>query len=249
VALPDVVSHEEWLTARKDLLRREKELTRARDALAADRRRLPMVRVEKPYVLTRANGPVELLELFQGRQQLIVQHFMFDPSWDDGCPGCTASVDELSAGQITHLNARRTSFALVSRAPWSKLDDYAKRRGWDLPWYSSEGSTFNYDFNATVDETVTPLDVNFRGREELKQRPNLLWMAESEQPFENPGYSCFLRAGDDIFHTYSVYARGTEDLGGAYAFLDWTALGRQEEWQEPKGRVESAYAALPFFQE
>lgn len=224
MALPPIVSRDEWLRARKDLLDDEKALTRARDDLAVRRRQLPMVRVDTEYVFTGPGGEVPFEALFEGREQLVVQHFMFDPSWDDGCPGCTASVDELSAGTLEHLNARRTSFTLVSRAPWPKLDGYRARRGWDVPWFSSAGSTFNRDFNVTIDEPVSP------------------------QPFETAGYSCFLRVDGEIFHTYSVYARGTEELGGAYAFLDWTALGRQEEWQEPKDRVRDAFPSVPFFQ-
>lgn len=248
MALPPIVSRDEWLRARKALLEDEKALTRARDELAVRRRQLPMVRVEQDYVFTGPDGDLPFAALFDGREQLVVQHFMFDPSWDDGCPGCSASVDELSPGVLKHLNARRTSFALVSRAPWPKLDGYRRRRGWDVPWYSSAGSTFNYDFNVTIDEAVAPLDVNYRSREELERRPNLLWMAQSPQPFETAGYSCFLRADGEIFHTYSVYARGTEELGGAYAFLDWTVLGRQEQWQEPKDRVPDAFPSMPFFQ-
>jgi predicted dithiol-disulfide oxidoreductase (DUF899 family) len=248
VALPEVVSRDAWLTARKDLLQQEKELTRTRDALAVRRRMLPMVRVETPYVFTGPEGPVGFEALFDGREQLVVQHFMFDPSWDEGCPGCTAGVDELSAGILRHLNVRRTSFALVSRAPWPKLEAYRQTRGWDVPWYSAGGTTFNYDFQVTVDESVRPMDVNYLSRPEIEGRSNLLWMTETPQPFEVSGYSCFLRADGEIFHTYSVYGRGTEDLGGTYAFLDWTALGRQEEWQEPKDRVPDAFASVPFFQ-
>lgn len=248
MAFPEVVPRDIWLDARKALLEDEKALTHARDELAVKRRMLPMVRVETRYLFTGPDGPVDLEQLFDGREQLVVQHFMFDPSWEEGCPGCTAGVDELSAGILEHLYARRTSFALVSRAPWPKLEAYRIKRGWEVPWFSSEGSTFNYDFSVTVDESVSPMDVNYRSRPELEGRPNLLWTTQAQQPFEMSGYSCFLRLDGEIFHTYSVYGRGTEDLGGAYAFLDWTALGRQEEWQEPKDRVAEAFPSNPFFQ-
>jgi len=247
MGLPEIVSREEWLVARRQLLAREKELTRQRDALNADRRRLPMVRVETPYVFHGPDGDVGLSELFEGRSQLVVQHFMFDPSWDEGCSSCTAAVDELAPGTVAHLNARDTSFAVVSRAPLDKLEAYRARKGWDIRWYSSAGSDFNYDFHATLDESVAPLEVNYRTRDELAATPAMSGLVDADQPFEVPGYSCFLRVGDDVFHTYSVFARGTEQLGGAYAFLDWTALGRQEDWEEPKGRAAAVRGAVPDF--
>ncbi len=229
MSLPQVVSREEWTEARKRLLQREKELTRARDALNADRRRLPMVAIDKPYTFQGADGPVSLADLFEGRRQLVVQHVMFDPDWDAACGGCTAGVDELSPGLIAHLHSRDTTYALVSRAPLEKLQAYAASRGWTLPWYSSFGSEFNYDFHVTLDRSVAPIEFIYRG--------------SSEQP----GMSCFLRDGDRIFHTYSTFARGTEQLGGSYAVLDMTALGRQEAWEEPKGRVEKPHGADPSF--
>jgi predicted dithiol-disulfide oxidoreductase (DUF899 family) len=246
MSLPDVVTPQEWLTARKRLLEREKEMTRARDALNADRRRLPMVRVEKDYTFTGPDGPVGLRDLFAGRRQLVLQHFMFDPDWDEGCSSCTAAVDEVSDGLLSHLAARQTAFAVVSRAPYAKLARYQEARGWHVPWYSSAGSDFNYDFHVTLDASVAPVLFNYRDADELRAA-DLGWV--TEQPGEQPGYSCFLREGDEVFHTYSTFGRGTEQLGGAYAFLDMTALGRQEDWEEPKGRAAAPLPAVPSFEE
>ena len=232
MSLPKIVSHSEWLAARKDLLAAEKELTRRRDALSAARRRLPMVRVEKDYVFEGPDGSATLGDLFGAHRQLIVRHFMFDPSWEDGCPSCTAASDEISDGLIAHLHARDTEFVAVSRAPLAKIEDYKARRGWTFPWYSSHGSDFNYDFGVTLDRSVGAPEYNY---------------APVEFEGEFPGHSVFLRVGDDVFHTYSTFARGAEWLGGSYAFLDLTALGRQEDWEEPKGRVEAAHAAVPDF--
>lgn len=244
MTLPDVVSPEEWLAARKALLTREKEFTRANDALNADRRRLPMVEIAADYTFHGPDGDVGLLDLFDGRRQLIMQHIMFDPSWDDACPSCTAAVDELSDGLLDHLRVRDTTFTAVSRAPFAKLQDYRTRKGWTIPWYSWEGSDFNYDFHVTVDATKAPVMFNYRDAPELADK-GMDWILEGSS--EQPGYSCFLRDGDRIFHSYSTFGRGTEQLGGAYAFLDMTALGRQEEWEEPKGRSDAARAAMPDF--
>jgi predicted dithiol-disulfide oxidoreductase (DUF899 family) len=249
MSLPRIASRDEWMAARMELLAREKQLTRQTDALNADRRRLPMVRIDEDYVFTGPDGEVGLVDLFEGRRQLIVQHFMFDPEWEDGCSSCSAGADEMATGLLDHLHARDTTFAAVSRAPFEKLEDYRKRKGWEFPWYSSNGSRFNYDFHATIDESVAPLEINYRTRSDI-ERPEgaaIAWAATADQPFEMPGISCFLRDGDEVFHTYSTFARGTEALGGAYAFLDMTALGRQEEWEEPKGRADSAHAATPDF--
>lgn len=244
MSLPEVATPQEWLAARTRLLEREKELTRARDALNADRRRLPMVRVEHDYAFTGPDGPVGLRDLFQGQRQLVVQHFMFDPAWDEGCASCTAAVDEVSDGLLTHLAARQTAFAVVSRAPYPKLARYRQARGWRVPWYSSDGSSFNYDFHVNLDAAVAPVLFNYRDADQLRVA-GLGWV--TEQPGEQPGYSCFLREGEDVFHTYSTFARGCEQLGGSYAFLDMTALGRQEEWEEPRGRAADARAAVPDF--
>ena len=148
IALPNIVSRQEWLVARQELLKKEKELTRARDALHAERRRLPMVQIEKTYVFEDPTGPANLLDLFDGRCQLIVYHFMFDPNWDEGCDGCSMLVDNM--GHPAHLHTRNTSRVLVSRAPLEKLERFKQRMGWTIPWYSSFGSDFNDDFGVTT---------------------------------------------------------------------------------------------------
>jgi predicted dithiol-disulfide oxidoreductase (DUF899 family) len=246
MSLPNVVSRDEWLAARKELLAKEKELTRRRDALNVERRMLPMVAIEKEYVFEGPDGAATLLDLFEGRRQLIVAHFMFDPSWDDGCPSCTAGADEMSPGLLAHLHARDTTLAYVSRAPLAKLDDYKARRGWTFPWYSSYGSDFNYDFHVTLDESVAPMEYNYRTPEEHRQAGTAYYI-EGDQPMEMPGSSYFLRDGERIFHTYSTFGRGAEQTGGSYYFLDLTALGRQEDWEEPKGRADDAHGASPDF--
>jgi predicted dithiol-disulfide oxidoreductase (DUF899 family) len=246
MSLPNVVSREEWLTARKELLAKEKELTRRRDALNAERRRLPMVRIDKDYVFEGPEGKVGLVDLFEGRLQLILGHFMFDPSWEDGCPSCSAGADEVSKGLLEHLHARDTTLAYVSRAPLEKLERYKAKKGWTFPWYSSYGSDFNYDFHVTMDESVAPLEYNYRTKAEHEQAGTAYYF-EGEQPIEEPGSSYFLRDDDIVFHTYSTFGRGAEQTGGSYYFLDLTALGRQEDWEEPKGRAEAAHRASPDF--
>jgi len=244
MTLPDVVSPEEWRAARLEVLGEEKAMTKARDALSTKRRQMPMVRVTKDYRFEGPNGPVPLLDLFDSRRQLIIQHFMFDPSWEDGCPSCTAASDELSPGLLEHLHARETTLAVVSRAPLDKIERYKAKRGWDFPWYSSHGSDFNYDFHASLDPAIAPVELNFRRADELPAAGQG-WALEA--PTEQPGYSCFLAVDGELFHTNSVYARGTEWLGGSYAFLDLTALGRQEDWEEPKDRAETTRGAVPDF--
>jgi predicted dithiol-disulfide oxidoreductase (DUF899 family) len=234
MSLPKVVSRAEWLTARKELLQQEKELTRRRDALSAQRRQLPMVEIDKNYTFTGPGGEEKsLLDLFDGRSQLILTHFMFDPEWENGCPSCTAGTDEMSDGLMQHVATRDTTMVWVSRAPISKLEAYKAARGWSIPWYSSYGSDFNYDFGVTLDPSVAPPAYNFRPEPELAG--------------EFPGTSVFLRVDDRVFHTYSSFARGAEWSGGSYAFLDLTALGRQEDWEEPKGRAQSVRGAVPDF--
>jgi predicted dithiol-disulfide oxidoreductase (DUF899 family) len=247
MSLPEIVTHEEWLAARKELLAKEKELTRVRDELSADRRRLPMVEITKPYEFEGPQGKVGLADLFEGRRQLIVGHFMFDPRWEDGCPSCSAGADELAPGQLEHLHIRDTTLAYVSRAPLEKLERWKAKKRWDFPWYSSYGSDFNYDFHVTLDESVAPLEYNYRTKAEYRERGSDFF--EAEQPIEMPGLSCFLRVGDRVFHTYSNYARGAEMTGGSFYQLDLTALGRQEDWEEPKGRTEAVRAARPDFSE
>jgi predicted dithiol-disulfide oxidoreductase (DUF899 family) len=244
MSLPKIVSQDEWLQARKHLLVEEKAMTRARDALNTKRRELPMVRIDKEYVFEGSNGKASLLDMVDGLSQLTVQHFMFDPSWSQGCPSCSAAADEMSPGTIDHLRSRDTNFAVVSRAPLDKIEPYKLSKGWTFPWYSSYGSDFNYDFHVTMDASVAPVMWNYRTIDELEQ-VGMGWMKEG--PSEQPGFSFFLRDGDSIFHTYSVFARGAEGLGGSYCFLDMTTLGRQEEWEEPKDRVEKPHANVPDF--
>jgi predicted dithiol-disulfide oxidoreductase (DUF899 family) len=246
MGLPEVASRDDWLLARKALLAKEKQLTRQRDALNAERRRLPMIKIDKDYQFEGPAGTASLLDLFDGRRQLIVRHFMFDPSWDEGCPSCSAAADEIADGLLEHLHARDTSMVVVSRAPLAKIEAYKARKGWTFPWYSSFGSDFNYDFHVTLDESVAPVEYNYRTKAEHQQAGTSGYV-EGEQPIEGPGQSCFLRDGETVYHTYSSYARGAEMVGGSYYYLDLTALGRQEDWEEPKGRADAAHGAVPNF--
>lgn len=224
-AHPEIVSRDEWTAKRKKLLVQEKEVTKHRDRVNAERRRLPMVKIDKEYSLDGPDGPRSLLDLFDGRRQLIVYHFMFDPKWDKGCPGCTGYVDAL--GDLTMLAERDTSIVLISRAPLPKLEKYKAERGWDLLWLSSYGSDFNYDFHATIDEAVAPPEYNYRDKEELAARGEPYF-----EKGEQHGLSVFFRLGDDVYHTYSAYARGVEGLTNAYSLLDVTPYGRQEDWED-----------------
>jgi predicted dithiol-disulfide oxidoreductase (DUF899 family) len=247
MSLPQIASRDEWLAARTALLSKEKAMTRQRDALNAERRNLPMVEIDKAYAFEGPDGPASLLDLFEGRRQLIVGHFMFDPSWDEGCASCSAGADEVSQGLLDHLHARDTTLAYVSRAPLAKIAGYKARKGWTFPWYSSYGSDFNYDFHVTMDEAVAPVEYNYRSAEDHALAGATFFTDAAQQPFEMPGTSYFLRDGDRVFHTYSTFARGAEQTGGSYYFLDLTALGRQEDWEEPKGRAAAAHAASPDF--
>ena len=222
---PKIVGQDEWLSIRKVLLKHEKEYTQHRDRLNAERRRLPMVKLEKDYRFDGTNGSVKLVDLFEGRTQLIVYHFMFDPEWDKGCMGCTGYVNAL--GDLSMLSDRDTTFVLVSRAPFPKLESYQKLNGWSFPWYSSFGSDFNYDFHVTLDENVAPVEYNYRAKAELEQinGPNVI-------QGESHGLSVFFRMGNDVFHTYSTYARGVESLTDAYSLLDMTPYGRQEDFED-----------------
>jgi predicted dithiol-disulfide oxidoreductase (DUF899 family) len=245
MSLPRVVSRDEWTAARQALLDKEKALTRARDELNTARRNLPMVAIDNDYVFDGPKGQVRLLDMFEGRGQLIIYHFMFDPEWEEGCPSCTAGTDEIAPGLIEHLHVRDTSYALVSRAPLEKLERWKAKKGWGLPWYSSLGSDFNFDFGVTIDESVGQDSYNYRTKAEYEALGSTFF--DVDQPFEMPGRSCFLQVDGTVFHTYSQYARGLESTGGSYYFLDLTALGRQEDWEEPKGRSDSARSARPDF--
>lgn len=211
-APPPVVPEREWRAALEALRAKEKAATRARDALAAERRRLPRVRIEKPYALEGPVGKARLADLFEGRRQLLLYHFMFGPSREAGCDGCSMFVDQI--GHLAHLAARGTSFALVSRAPAAKLEAYRRRMGWTIPWYSSFASDFNPDFG------VGPV------------RPE----PEKHQDGESFGLSVFLREGEDVYRTYFTSGRGVEALGSVWTLLDLTPFGRQEEWEDaPEG--------------
>lgn len=236
--LPPVVPAEEWFVARRELLKQEKELTRARDWVNAARRRLPMVRVEKPYRFVGPDGEVSLLDLFDGRPQLVMHHFMFGPDWDAGCASCSSAADEI--GNLRQLHLRNTALVAVSRAPYAKIAAFRARMGWTFPWYSSYGSDFNYDFHTTLDYRVAPVLLHYRTEAELAEA-GTPWTGgpwtEDMRGSELPGISAFLRVGDEVFHTYSTFGRGLEEFHNAYRYLDLTVLGRQEEWEEPKGRA------------
>jgi predicted dithiol-disulfide oxidoreductase (DUF899 family) len=249
MSLPDIVSNDEWEAARKELLTREKEATKARDRLNTARRELPMVEVTKGYEFEGPGGTSSLLDLFEGRRQLIVYHFMFHPDWDDGCPSCTAGNDELSPGVLEHLHTRDTTYAMASRAPLAKLERWKGLRGWEhLPWYSTDDGDFSYDFGATIDASRGYDEFNYRSLDEYAATGHES-MKTSEQPYDMPGRTCFLQHEGRVFRTYSVYARGLEATGGSYYFLDLTALGRQEDWEEPKGRADVPRGASPDFAE
>jgi predicted dithiol-disulfide oxidoreductase (DUF899 family) len=231
--LPDVVSSEEWLAARLELLAKEKEFTHARDRLNAERRRLPMVRIDQPYTFDGPDGTVSLLDLFEGRPQLVMHHFMYAPDWDEACPSCSSAADGI--GRLRQLHARSTTLVAVSRAPYPKLAAFRERMGWTFPWYSSYGSDFNYDFHATLDDRVRPVLRHYRNEDQLAAA-GTPW-TQSQRGDEWPGISAFLRVDDEVFHTYSTYGRGIEEFHNGYPYLDLTALGRQEDWEEPKGRA------------
>ncbi len=212
-----IVTREEWLFARKELLAREKSFTHERDALSAARRDLPMVKIDKSYVFDELGGKRSLAELFDGKRQLVVYHFMFHPSWEAGCKSCSYVADSF-AGSVVHLAARDTAFAAVSRAPISKIEAFKKRMGWTFRWLSSSETDFNYDFG-----------VSFRP-EEIEAKSTIYNYEKKPFPMpEAPGISVFLRDGDAVLHTYSTYGRGLDQLMNTYNYLDLTPLGRQEQ--------------------
>jgi predicted dithiol-disulfide oxidoreductase (DUF899 family) len=228
---PQIVLRKEWLAERIKLLADEKELTKHHDRINADRRRLPMVKIEKDYVFDGPDGKLSLKDLFEDRRQLIVYHFMFDPAWDKGCSGCTGFVNAL--GDLSLLKERDTTFAVISRAPLAKLEAYKAEKGWNIDWFSSFGSDFNYDFHVTLDEEVAPVEHNFLDKADLEKR-------SKDEPYfmkgEQHGLSVFFRLDDDLFYTYSSYARGTENLTNAYTLLDTTPYGRQQDFEDsPSG--------------
>ena len=226
IAHPRIVSRDQWLAGRKELLAHEKELTQHYDRVNAERRRLPMVKIEKNYVFDGPKGNPSLKDLFEGRRQLIVYHFMFDPTWDKGCPGCTDLINAM--GDLSLLEKRDTTFVVVSRAPLAKLDAYKAQKGWSIAWFSSSGSDFNYDFHVTLDPRVAPAEYNYRNKAEMAAAKGHAVLMEGEEH----GLSVFFRLDDDVFHTYSAYARGTESLTDAYRLLDMTPYGRQQDFED-----------------
>jgi predicted dithiol-disulfide oxidoreductase (DUF899 family) len=213
-----IVSQEKWLQRRKELLSKEKELTRLRDRLNAERRELPWVRVEKNYLFDAPGGKVSLKELFAGRSQLVIYHFMFGPDWNEGCPSCSFVSDHID-GALPHLAARDATMVMVSRAPLAKIEAFEKRMGWRFTWVSSYGSDFNSDFR-----------VSFTKDEMAQGKVNYNYAMQEFPSEEAPGISVFYKdAGGDVFHTYSSYGRGLEQLVGTYMILDMVPKGRDED--------------------
>jgi len=201
----NVVSKADWLAARKALLAKEKEFTRQRDALSAERRKLPMLKIENEYVFEGLGGPMTLRDLFGNNRQLIVYHFMFDPSWDEGCRGCSLFMDNIAGG----------------------IEPFKKRMGWTFPWVSSAGNDFNYDFGVTLDPERAEYEYNYASAKGLLATGKLC-----TRRGEMPGLSVFLRDGESIYHTYSTYQRGLDLPMNTYNLLDMTPLGRQEEGEQ-----------------
>ena len=208
----------EWDEARRTLLQHEKELTRMGDALALERQALPWVRVDEQYAFDTEHGPRTLVELFDGRSQLFVYHFMFGPDWDEGCPSCSSLGDHIDLPRV-HLEHHDVTWVAVSRAPLEKLLAYRKRMGWSFPWASSFGSDFNFDFNVSSTDERPLQEYNFR---ELTDE------ARANGPGELPGMSAFVLRDGVVYHTYSAYARGLDAVWGMYHWLDRAPLGRNE---------------------
>jgi predicted dithiol-disulfide oxidoreductase (DUF899 family) len=222
MSVPRIVSADEWLAERKELLAAEEQAAEALASVSVRRRELPAVRVEEDYLFDGPAGTVSLLDMFEGRPQLIIQHFMFDPAWDEGCPVCSYQAD--SVGNLAHLHARNTTFAAVSRAPIGKIEPFRQRMGWPFPWYSSLRSNFNYDFHVTHDENVAPIQWNFSTKQELIDMGEG-WAA---RPGEQGGVSVFYRDGDTVLHTYSGFRSVVDLVCGTDQYLDLTPLGRQD---------------------
>jgi predicted dithiol-disulfide oxidoreductase (DUF899 family) len=217
MATHNIVSRDAWLVARKALLAKEKALTKARDELNRERRELPWVKVEKTYVFEGPDGKETLADLFAGRSQLVVDHFMLGPGWKEGCVGCSFGADHID-GSLVHLEHHDVSVVAVSRAPFPEIEAFKKRMGWRFKWVSSYGSDFNYDYH-----------VSFRPEEAAKGKVYYNYELSDFQIDELPGTSVFYRDGaGDVFHTYSSYARGSEVLLGTYHVLDMTPKGRNE---------------------
>lgn len=227
-AIPQIVSRSQWLEERKSLLQKEKEATRYLDGVKAARRSMPMVEVEKSYHFEGARGVVSLLDLFEGRRQLIVHHFMYFDDSSRFCPGCSLEADQ-NYGRflIEKLNEKSVSLVAISRAPLLRIQEEMARKNWDFPFFSSQNSDFNYDFQATLDPKRNR-EYNYQG---IDQKD---WMKDYEGDL--PGKSVFFRDGETVYHTYSSFARGTEPAATHYNYLDLTPYGRQESWEKsPKG--------------
>jgi len=223
---PTIVSPEEWLAARREFLREEKELTRLRDKLAARRRELPWVKVDKAYTFESPGGPVSLADLFEGRSQLVVYHFMFGPGWEEGCKSCSYVSDHLAA-TVVHLKARDVAFAAISHAPLAEFAPFKQRMGWTFNWVSSDGSDFNYDYH-----------VSFTAEEMAKGKVYYNYELMEFPMEEAPGLSVFAKdANGDIYHTYSTYGRGLDPLIGTYTVLDLVPKGRDENPDAPMSWV------------
>ncbi len=231
-----VVSRDEWLEARKALLAREKELTRARDRVNAERLALPWVKVDSDYVFDTPSGHKTLADLFDGRSQLMINHFMFGPDWDAGCPGCSFFADHID-GMLPHLNNHDVTLITVSRAPLEKIEAYKNRMNWHFPWVSSFGSEFNYDFNVSfTKEQLASGAVTYNFRETPSEKAH----------DELPGLSAFYRNDKgQIFHTYSQYARGGEETLGTLMILDHAPLGRNETGTLSFVKRKDEYVAKP----
>jgi predicted dithiol-disulfide oxidoreductase (DUF899 family) len=218
----DVVSHEKWLEARRYFLKKEKEFTRLRDELNEQRRALPWEKVEKQYLFKGPKGDETLSDLFDGKSQLIVWHFMFGPDWEQGCAHCSFWADGWN-GVVEHLKHRDTTIMAISRAPLAKIEPFKRRMGWSFKWVSSANTDFNFDFQASVRP------------EELKAK-KVLYNYQEMKPFSDQmhGVSTFCKDDKgDVFHTYSTYSRGVDSLNVAFQFLDLTAKGRDEDWSQP----------------
>ena len=212
-----IVTRERWLAERKALLAHERELTHLRDRIAAERRALPWVRIDKPYVFDSSGGPRTLADLFEGRRQVLVQHFMLGPGWEQGCPSCSYMADHAD-GMRPHLAQRDTTFVAVSRAPLPEIERFQRRMGWRFSWVSSNASDFNFDFG-----------VSFTVAEQARNEVIYNYAAQPFECEELPGLSAFIQDDDGtVFHTYSTYRRGVEVMMGTYQLLDLTALGRHE---------------------
>jgi predicted dithiol-disulfide oxidoreductase (DUF899 family) len=214
---------EEFLEARLQLLKAEKEVTRLNDEVARQRRDLPWVLIDKEYQFHTEQGEATLVDLFHGRSQLVVYHFMLGPDWVEGCPSCSGLADGFDTTHL-HLQNHDVAFTAVSRAPLDEVLAYRKRMGWTFPWVSSFGSDFNYDFHVTIDANVVPVEYNYRGIAQL-ERDNVAWQ---EWSGEQPGMSAFALEDGVVYHTYSTYARGLDAMWTMWQWLDRAPLGRNE---------------------